>query len=418
MSERSLAGLDACVHCGFCLQSCPTYLSTGDESDSPRGRIVMIKGLLQGRTSPSERLLAVHLDRCLGCLSCESACPSGVRYGPALEQSRAMLGQSRPIPLAARLINAVMADRRLWRPMLGVARLIRPVARAFTGKSRIGMAFGMLAATNRLHRGRQGSNVQPRQVTAQASAATHTCSLFTGCIMDGLFGHVHRATERVLVANGYALAPVHDQTCCGALHAHTGQIEKARRLARSNVRAFSVTPDSTIVVNSAGCGAILKEYGELLVEDPLEAEARRFSERVRDVTEVLAKAGPLAGASIRLRVAYDAPCHLLHAQRVVDAPRKVLEAIPGLELVAHADSDHCCGSAGSYSLTQSTLSGSVLDRKIGALSGAAPDMVTSGNPGCVMQIGAGLICAGSGVQVVHPVELLDLSYERAGFYVG
>jgi glycolate oxidase iron-sulfur subunit len=234
--------------------------------------------------------------------------------------------------------------------------------------------------------------------------------------MDGLFAHVHRATERTLVANGISITPVVGQGCCGALHAHSGQIEKARDLARANVRAFAALPQVPVVVNSAGCGAILKEYGELLTGDPLEGEARELAERVRDVSEVLAQLGPREGAAVRLLVAYDPPCHLLHAQRVAEEPVQVLQSVPGLELLTVGDADQCCGSAGSYSLTEAALSRSILDRKISALIEAQPDLVATGNPGCIMQIGAGLRAAGSSISVAHPVELLDLSYRRAGFY--
>jgi glycolate oxidase iron-sulfur subunit len=271
--------------------------------------------------------------------------------------------------------------------------------------------MGMLGATvEQLEEGKKYRSPSP--------SSPPRASLFTGCIMDGLFSHVHRATERALVANEVALAHVAGQGCCGALHAHTGQHEKALELARANVRAFSVIPDAQIVVNSAGCGAILKEYGVLLAGDPLEAEARAFSERVKDVSEVLVQCGPRTGETVRMRVAYDPPCHLLHAQRVDDAPLRVLQSIPGLELIGYADSDQCCGSAGSYSLTESALSRSVLERKIQALTDAGPDLVASGNPGCIMQIGAGLAARRSSVRVVHPVEILDLSYRRDAGYDG
>lgn len=409
MTDRALSGLQPCVHCGFCLQSCPTYLSTGDEADSPRGRIVLLKGLLQGRVSPQEDRLAFHLDRCLGCRSCESACPSGVRYGPALERARYVLNDVRPIPLAARIVNTTMANGRLWRPLLGLARSVRPVAALVGGRSRIGMAFGMLAASRQL----DGNVDAPGAFAPSSSSPAH---LFTGCIMDGLFSHVHDATERTLKANGLEPVPLPGQVCCGALHAHSGQHDEARELARKNVLAFGSVSEGPVIVNSAGCGAILKEYGDLLAGDPLESEARAFASRVVDVAEALAQSGPRQGANVRARVAYDAPCHLLHAQGVADAPRQVLQAVPGLELVHHSGSDQCCGGAGSYTLTERRLSSAVLDRKVASLLQSEPDFVATGNPGCIMQIGAGLMAAGSSVQVVHPVEILDMSYQRAGLY--
>lgn len=234
--------------------------------------------------------------------------------------------------------------------------------------------------------------------------------------MQGLFGHVHRATERTLAANGYQLVEVSGQGCCGALHAHAGLHQGAGELARANVVAFEQAPDAAIVVNSAGCGAMMREYPRLLVGDPLAEAAARFAARVVDVTEALAAQGPERGGPLPLAVAYDPPCHLLHAQRVSQAPLRVLEAIPELRLVRHAEADLCCGSAGSYSLTQPTLSRAVLRRKIEALRQARPDVVATGNPGCIMQIGAGLRAVGLSLPVVHPVELLDRSYARAGYY--
>lgn len=416
MSNRGLAGLEPCVHCGFCLQSCPTYLSTGDEADSPRGRIVLIKGLLQGRLSPREAELRHHLNRCLGCRACETSCPSGVSYGPALEQARAVLSRSQPVPATARMVNAIMADTRLRRPILGAARMIRRLTPMLAGGSRLGMAFGMIAATRQLRRMNASRYASPRRYAPREPGRADRAVLFTGCIMDSLLSHVHRATERTLLANGFSLVTAPEQVCCGALHAHTGQHGEARRLARANVLAFATVPDATVVVNSAGCGAILKEYGELLHGDPLEGEARSFASRVRDVSEILVQEGPRGGASVRFKVAYDPPCHLMHAQRVVTTPVDMLRAVPGLDLVVHADPDQCCGSAGSYSLTEPELSRTVIDRKVKSLMDADPDLVASGNPGCIMQIGAGLRAAGSQISVVHPVEILDLSYSEAGLY--
>jgi glycolate oxidase iron-sulfur subunit len=237
--------------------------------------------------------------------------------------------------------------------------------------------------------------------------------LFRGCIMDGLFSHVHEATIRTLAVNGYEVQEVQDQVCCGALHAHAGLAEAARSLAAINVDAFG-PGDAPIVVNSAGCGAQLKAYGHA-VEHPAGA---RFAARVRDVTELLAARGPLPGAPLGrpLRVAYDAPCHLAHAQRVIEPPLAVLRAVPGLDLTETADAALCCGSAGLYTLLEPALSRDVLAPKLAQLLDAPPDVVATGNPGCLMQIGGGLLAARSAVSVRHPVELLDLSYRAAGHY--
>jgi glycolate oxidase iron-sulfur subunit len=420
------SGLDPCVHCGFCLQSCPTYLVTGDESDSPRGRIVLMRSLARDSTQASDDSLRYHLDRCLGCRGCEPVCPSGVRYGPSLEAAREVLASERRPPLAARLVLSTMADPNLRGPAMAAARVIRPLAQKLAGGSRIGFAFGMLAATRSSEFGSRGqgasmANAQHRTPEVD-SLTTNPESrapvvVFQGCIMDGLFSHVNAATARTLAANGYQLTEVPDQGCCGALHAHAGQHERAQELARANVAAFSsAAPDAAIAVNSAGCGAAMKEYGHLLSNDPLAEKATRFSARVRDVSELLAARGPRPGAPLPVTVAYDPPCHLLHAQRIAREPIAVLDAIPQLTRVSHAEAELCCGSAGIYSLLEPELSRSVLARKTDAIQAAAPDVVATGNPGCAMQIGAGLRAVGSRIPVVHPVELLDHSYWAAGLY--
>ncbi len=414
----STAGLDPCVHCGFCLQSCPTYRVTDDESDSPRGRIVLMQALERGHLPADDPTLHLHLDRCLGCRACEPACPSGVEYGQALEATRAALHRTRSLPLATRSLHGVIAEPKLRRAVFGAARLLRPVSRRFAGASRFGVAWGMLAAT------------QPVAMRPSAAARSTTPSepstdpraevaLFRGCVMDDLFGHVHAATARVLQANGYRLIDVPAQGCCGALHVHAGQRTQALTLARLNLTAFEALPDDTLLaVNAAGCGAMLKELGHLFRGEPDEPKATQLASRVRDISEIVAEAGPRHGAPLSLRIAYDPPCHLLHAQRVTDAPRRMLEAIPGITQVTHADADQCCGSAGSYTFAQPEMSTAVLNAKSRAIADAAPDVVVTGNPGCIMQIGAGLRAIGLDIPVIHPIELLDWSYEQAGYYRG
>jgi glycolate oxidase iron-sulfur subunit len=232
--------------------------------------------------------------------------------------------------------------------------------------------------------------------------------------MEGLFAETNRATERTLRANDYRTTDAPGQRCCGALHAHAGDAEAARRLARSNVAAFERSGADYIVVNAAGCGAMMKEYGHLLADDPeWSARAAAVSARVRDVSEVLSAAGPTRGGPVPIRVAYDAPCHLVHAQRIAAPPLEVLRAIPELELVPLVESDVCCGSAGIYNLVEPDVSDVVLDRKLTHIAEAAPDVIATGNPGCLMQIGAGLLRAHSRTGTVHPVELLDRSYASA-----
>ena len=420
------AGLASCVHCGFCLQSCPTFLVTGDEADGPRGRIVLMQQLARGDLLPDDRGLTLHLDRCLGCRACEPVCPSGVEYGPALEAARERIATRRPVSPLARLVLHVMAQPMVRQPVLRVARILRPLAARLAGRSRLGFGVGMLAASRRVG-GRLGGRADGRlggragewmleSAAPPAHPPIRRTAIFAGCIQSDLFSHVNAAAARTLTANGMPMVPVASQGCCGALHAHAGLLDDARVLARANVRAFAAAPDALIAVTAAGCGAMLRGYGELLADDPLAPAAEDLATRVRDVTELLADTGPRRGAALHLRVAYDAPCHLVHAQRVTDPPRTVLAAIPALDVTPHEEADVCCGSAGIYSLLEPALSRAVLRRKVDALLAVAPDIVATGNPGCVMQIGAGLRAAGVRTPVVHPVELLDRSYALAGFY--
>jgi len=412
VSAHSFAGLDSCVHCGFCLPACPTYEATLDESDSPRGRIVLMRALGRGEFPADDAALSHHLDRCLGCRACEGVCPSGVAYGSAIEAARVAVAAARPE--APPVTFGLWALARPGRQRLAwwAARLARasgvPAALARgagAGAPMLVQMLAMLAATAPPARTRGRAN-------ARTSAPDATAALFRGCVMDGLFGHVHDATIRTLAVNGVAVAEVPRQVCCGALAAHAGRADLARELARENVRAFdAAAPGQTIVTNSAGCGAMLKAYGAWLADDPLAERARAFAARVRDVSEVLVERGPVPAAQpLPLRVAYDAPCHLHHAQHVTTEPLRVLAAIPGLDLVPLEGADRCCGSAGLYSLVEPDLSAAVLAPKLQAIAASGAAVVATGNPGCLMQIGAGALLAGLRVEVRHPVELLDLAY--------
>ncbi len=401
------SGIDMCVHCGFCLQACPTYLVLEDENDSPRGRIMLMRSLLEGTLDRTDETVHTHIAQCLGCRACETACPSGVPYGHLLEATRATLAETRPIPTLARLILSIFARPVLRRLAMLGARMMRatPLPRVLSGlPGQLGFAFSMLAST---------SPVVPRGSYPSPRGGTRgSCALLQGCVMEGLYAHTNRATERTLAVNGYSMTRAPGQGCCGALHAHAGDLEGARKLARVNVGAFERHGSDFIVVNAAGCGAMMKEYGHLLHDDPKwAARAQSVSVRVRDVSELLAAAGPIAGGNLPLRVSYDAPCHLLHAQRVVDPPLRMLAAIPGLELLPLADADQCCGSAGIYNLIEPETSDRVLDVKLAAIAKSGADYVATGNPGCMMQIGAGLRRNHLGAQAVHPVDLLDASYQ-------
>ena len=412
------AALDSCVHCGFCLQACPTFLATGDEADSPRGRIALMRALEQGDLEVDDPDLTLHLDRCLGCRGCEPVCPSGVGYGQGLEAARELLARGRRLPWTARAALAALTTPGLSRLVYAFARVLRAtgIPRWLAGWGRLRFAMGMLAATNGGGRRWRTAKGGERSVSSPALARPSPSSpvlLFRGCVMDGLFAHVHDATIRALTVNGYDVREVPGQVCCGALHVHAGLREPAEALARQNVAAFGAGADP-IVLNSAGCGAMLKEYAHLLGDDA--ATGARFAARVRDVTELLADRGPVPGAPVDLRVAYDPPCHLLHAQRIAAPPLQLFRAIPVLQLVSTADAAQCCGSAGLFTLMQPGMSRAVLAPKIASLREAAPQVVATGNPGCLMQLGAGLRAARIAAHARHPVELLDDSYRAAGYY--
>jgi glycolate oxidase iron-sulfur subunit len=378
----------------------------GDENDSPRGRILLMRALVEGELSPDDPSVATHIDRCLGCRGCETACPSGVPYGQILEATRATLGARRPAPLVARLILWIFARPALLRPILVGARVLRAtglpklLARL---PGRMGFGFAMLAATC--------APLARRSYTPRGSGARGTVAPLLGCVMNDLFAETNRATERVLVENDYTVVSAPGQRCCGALHAHAGDLEGARALARANIAAFERSDAEYIAVNASGCGAMMKEYGHLLAHDPeWSARAAALAARVRDVSELLAVAGPKPGAPLPMRVTYDAPCHLAHAQRVTREPLAVLGSIPGLELAPLTDAEQCCGSAGIYNLLQPELSQAVLAPKLAHIAATSATLVATGNPGCLMHIGAGLVRARAAARSVHPVDLLDASY--------
>jgi glycolate oxidase iron-sulfur subunit len=414
------AALDPCVHCGFCLPACPTYLVTGDEGHSPRGRIVLMRALERGEMDAHDPALVEYLDGCLGCRGCEPACPSGVGYGRGLETAREQLFAARGLSPVATVVLRIFRHRLLWEPLFALARLFRAtrLPRLLAGRNRLRFGLGMLAASaepkEKAARMEKAEGAEAaRRASSPPSPPSPTVALFRGCVMGTLFNHVHAATRRTLEANGYRVVEVGGQVCCGALHEHAGDRDGARALAEANVKALSSAADF-VVVNSAGCGALLKDYGHLLGTEA----AGRLGAKVRDVSELLADRGPRSGAPLELDVVYDAPCHLQHAQRVHEAPLALLRAVPGLRLHLLPGSDRCCGSAGIYSVLRPEMARAVLDQKIAGLKAATPlpDFVVTGNPGCLMQIGAGLRAARLPIDVAHPVELLDHSYREAGFY--
>jgi len=409
------ADLSRCVHCGLCLQHCPTYTETGLEAESPRGRLYLIRAIAEERIEATPVALA-HLDLCLQCRNCEAVCPSGVPYGRIMESARAGVLAGGRAPLAWRLrtlfLRQVIARPgrmatlavllRLYRasglralaerlPYLGERLLLAPTVSGRPFKSR-----GLLARPRGTPRGR--------------------VALLTGCIMPHAFGRVHEATVRVLARNGFEVVAPPEQACCGALHAHAGDRGAARALARRNIDAFLDTEIDAVAVNSAGCGSTMKEYGELLADDGAYAEkAERFAGLVRDVSELLA-ALPFEAPSGRVEAAvtYQDACHLAHAQRIKDAPRAVLASIPGLRLVEMEQADRCCGSAGVYSLAHRDMSLALLDDKMQAIAATGAELIAAANPGCMAQLEAGLRRHRMRGRVVHVVELLDEAYRQAG----
>jgi glycolate oxidase iron-sulfur subunit len=405
--EHAAAGIDACVHCGFCLQACPTYLALEDENDSPRGRIVLMRGLLDGDVTLDDPVVQQHMDRCLGCRACETACPSGVPYGQLLEATRATMRAVNPPPFIARLILGVFGSRSLlpialWGGRLARALGIPTILMRLPG--RIGAGMAMLASTRRV------MDVSPYPITAAHERGDVT--LLRGCVMQGLQTATNEATVRTLQVNGYRVTETSQQRCCGALHAHAGDLDTARTLARANIVAFEQSPDALIAVNAAGCGAMLKEYAHLLQDEPAwHARAAAVAERTRDATELLAAAGPKpASLPAPVRITYDAPCHLQHAQQLTLPPLAVLNAIGNITRVPLEDSDQCCGSAGIYNLIEPAVSDAVLAPKLRCIAATGATLVATGNPGCLMQLGAGLLRSGSAIRVVHPIDLLDAAY--------
>ena len=443
--EKQRDRLLPCVHCGFCLPACPTYNRLGDEADSPRGRLYLMRAVVEGRLDPGSDAFGTHIDRCLGCRACEPVCPSGVEYGTLLELARETVAEHRPSGFLTRALLWVFSSSLRRKLFFMQSRSIRGLGLASLGTAlmpAVGplktakLALAMLASTagwsrlrtlglSQADSGDSGDSADSADSVRSTEAPTKPAAagsrgrvaVLVGCVQEGLFARLNRATVRTLEANGYEVVPVGGQDCCGALHAHGGDLEQARALARANIAAFESVEADAIAVNTAGCGAAMKDYGVLLENDPEMAErARGLAAKVRDVTELLSDAGPLRGAEVTCTVAYDHPCHLLHAQRVEQPPLAVLAAIPGTEVRIVEKADECCGGAGIYSLTHPELGGEIGRDKVAAVRACAADAVVTPNPGCMMQIGAGLRLEGAREGVLHPVELLDESYRRAGYY--
>jgi glycolate oxidase iron-sulfur subunit len=409
----------------MCLEVCPTYRELKVEMDSPRGRIALMRGLVEHKIDPAPAVLE-HLDRCLDCRACETACPATVPYGRILEKTRAMLEPSRPTSPVARwarwlAFRVLLPSRGAQKVLFTVVRIAQRLGLVALGRwlaargvlparvsALVAQSIDVPAASFRERSAHafdaeRGVFVFPAKGERRARVA-----LMTGCVADRLFAEVNEATVRVLTENGCEVEVRADERCCGALHVHNGERDEARRLARENVAAFEGAYDA-IVSNAAGCGAELRHYDRLLDGDP---RARAFSAKVRDVCEFLCEIGFRAPASngAVVRVAYDEPCHLLHAERISDPPKAILEAVAGANFVPLEEADACCGGAGTYFLKQPALSRQVASRKVAAIVRSGADVVATGNPGCLLQIRGALRAAGSPVRVCHPVELLAAAY--------
>jgi glycolate oxidase iron-sulfur subunit len=406
--------IDKCVHCGFCLPTCPSYIVLGQEMDSPRGRIYVMKAGVEGRASIDAGVVR-HFDTCLGCMACETACPSGVRYAPLIEETRAAIEHHHRRPLGERIFRDLLF--RLLPYPNRLRRMAKPLA-LVNGLRRYPRLLAVMPLTLRnlvalapeANRAAVAKEIRAR--TPAAGTTRLRVGLVTGCVQRVFFGHVNDATVRVLSAEGCDVLAPAQQGCCGALALHSGRDDEARAFARDLIRTFEQADVDWIVVNAAGCGSSMKTYGELFRNDPEWAErARTFTEKVRDVTEVLDGLGrPQAPRNrMDIRVAYHDACHLAHAQGVRQPPRDLLKTIPGLTLVPVAESDICCGSAGIFNLVQPEMAAELGQRKAAMIADAQPDIIATTNPGCMLQIGAAFRAAGQDRPIVHVVEILDAS---------
>ena len=407
--------IDACVHCGLCLPVCPTYKETKNEASSPRGRIYLMGAVLDGRL-PITDGFADEMHFCLGCRACETACPSSVEFGQLVELARAQTEQALPKPLPARLARRLLLQGLIPHPgrLVWVIRLTRLYQRL--GLSRwvresglldeipgLKVAEALIPPLDRWARPGPETGAYPRGGDGNGKVA-----FFRGCVMTALFGETNRRTVDLLRENGCDVDVPGGQTCCGALHLHSGLREEARALARRNVAAFDDDDVDAIVVNAAGCGATLREYPLLLASDSRLAEkAKVFGSKVRDVSESLAslpKRQPFP--PLRARAVYQDACHLAHGQGVRSAPRALLDEVPGLEVTPVPEADSCCGSAGVYNLTHPEFASRILDRKMDFIAAADPDFIISGNPGCILQLAFGVRRRALRARVIHTVDAL------------
>jgi len=410
-------GVNQCVHCGLCLAYCPTFAELGTEMDSPRGRIFLIKALAEGRMALSDSVVD-HLGLCLDCRACETVCPAGVPYGRLIEAAKAEVERQRPGSPVRRAFRWANFGLLLGRPAAlraaaaalrayqasGLQRLVRAtgLARALPGTLPAWEAL-LPPLPPAAERGPLPA------VTPAEGARRGRVALLTGCVQSVVFGAHNRATARVLARNGYEVVAPPAQGCCGALNAHGGDHARAVDMARRTIEVFEAAGAEAVVVNTSGCGAHMKAYGALLAGEPAWAErARRFSASVQDVSEFLARA-PLRGplSAVPMTVTYHDPCHVVHGQKIRTEPRALLAQVPGLRLVDLPEADWCCGSAGLYNLTQPEMAERLQRRKVRNIVATGAEAVVTANPGCILQIQAGLAAEGARTRVMHIVEILD-----------
>ncbi len=416
--------IDDCVHCGFCLPACPTYNSWSEEMDSPRGRIDLMRGLAEGKLTFTDTVVA-HFDRCLGCMGCLTACPSGVRYDVLIEETRAAIEKEYRRPIGDRLYRGSLFLLFPYPARLKVVRRLLALYSA-VGLQRLVHASGLLTILPRrlaqlealmppVREGVASSDLPEK--TAAAAPVRARVGLVAGCVQRVFFPEVNQATVRALSAEGCDVSVPKWQGCCGALSMHAGRDGEALAFARGLIAHFENRNLDAIIVNAAGCGSHLKDYGRLFAGDRSWAErAAAFSSRVRDVSEFLAALGPAAPRHPRpMRVAYHDACHLAHAQRVRDQPRDLLRGIPGLEILEIPEGDQCCGSAGIYNLTEPASADEIGRRKAANVLSTGADLLASANPGCTLQIQKILREQGSEIRAAHPIEILDASLRGVSF---
>lgn len=451
-----------CIHCGFCLPTCPTYAVLGTEMDSPRGRIYQMQAVAEGRMGISDDFVE-HMYCCLGCRACETACPSGVQFGKLIEAAREQIQieAARPassrsmivnphferdhpgVPLPTLPTKPDFAEKALRRFFFDIMLPSRPITSLVfaglkvyqrSGLQTLARKSGLLKGVDALPTPFQGKLSTPEALMPRATGALfpqplpeitpalgtrcYRVGFISGCIMDQVYRDINEATIRVLTANGCEVVTPISQQCCGALHVHAGEVERGRQMARHNIDMFESYACDAIIINSAGCGSNIKEYGHLLRDEPDYAErARAFSAKVKDISEFLVgiEQTPMMG-ELRYTVAYHDACHLAHGQKIKQQPRQVLKRIPGLKLVDLKEADWCCGSAGIYNITNQEMASQLLERKMRNISVSGANVIVTGNPGCMMQIALGVRERGLPMRVLHPVQLLDEAYQAGGVY--